>query len=103
MTMTYPDGESVTVTQTDGVNNNGINTMYLFWENTLPDTTLTYQRSYTRFYNAQISEIENSEETLIRDLIPVKRKGDNKITLYDRVTTAEFGAIGGAFTEISVE
>lgn len=101
MTMTYPDSTSVTVTQTDGEINSGINTMYLFWENVSPDTSLTYQRSYTRFYSAQISEITNGEETLVRDLIPVKRKGDNIITLYDRVTTAEFGAFGGSFAEVS--
>lgn len=101
MTMTYPDSTSVTVTQTDGEINSGINTMYLFWENVSPSTSLTYQRSYTRFYSAQISEITNGEETLIRDLIPVKRKGDNVITLYDRVTTAEFGGLGGSFTEVT--
>lgn len=101
MTMTYPDSTSVTVTQTDGEINSGINTMYFFWENGLPDAGLAYQKSYTRFYSARISEITNDEETLVRDLIPVKRKGDNIITLYDRVTTAEFGAFGGSFAEVS--
>lgn len=101
MTMTYPDSTSVTVTQTDGEINSGINSMYLFWENVSPSASLTYQRSYTRFYSAQISEITNNEETLVRDLIPVKRKGDDIITLYDRVTTAEFGAFGGSFADVS--
>lgn len=101
MTITYPDSTSVTVTQTDGEINSGINSMYFFWENGSPDAGLAYQKSYTRFYSAQISEITNDEETLVRDLIPVKRKGDDIITLYDRVTTAEFGAFGGSFAEVS--
>lgn len=101
MTMTYPDSTSVTVTQTDGEINSGINTLYLFWENISPDTGLTYQKSYTRFYSAQISEIENGVEIPVRDFIPVKRKADGFVTLYDRVTTAEFGAFGGSFAEVS--
>lgn len=100
MTMTYPDSTSVTVTQTDGEINSGINSMYLFWENISPDTGLTYQKSYTRFYSAQISEIENGTEIPIRDFIPVKRKSDGIVTLYDRVSTAEFGGFGGSFTEV---
>ncbi len=101
MTMTYPDSTSVTVTQTDGINTNGINSMYFFWENGLPDAGLAYQKSYTRFYSAQISEIENGVEIPVRDFIPVKRKADGIVTLYDRVSTAEFGGLGGSFTEVT--
>ena len=101
MTMTYPDETQVSITQTDGVLNSGVNTMYLFWENINPDTGLAYQKAYTRFYSAKISEIQNGTETVIRDLIPVKRNSDLIITLYDRISTAEFGGIGGTFTEVS--
>jgi hypothetical protein len=66
VTMTYPDGTSVAVTQTDGINTNGVNSMYFFWENGSPDAGLAYQKSYTRFYSAQISEIENG--TTITDI-----------------------------------
>ena len=89
------------MTQTDGINTNGINSMYFFWENGLPDAGLAYQKSYTRFYSAQISEIENGVEIPIRDFIPVKRKADGIVTLYDRVSTAEFGGLGGSFTEVT--
>lgn len=78
------------------------NTLYLFGINRTPSAQVMDTCATARCYNCKISEITNDVETLIRDFVPVKRKFDNIIVLYDTVTNSEYSPVGGAFTEYSV-
>lgn len=55
--------------------------------------------SYTRFYSCKILEVQDGIELLIRDFVPVKRKFDNIIVLYDSISNSEYPPVGGTFTE----
>lgn len=66
--------------------------MYLFAMN---NNGSAYGYSSAKLYSCQIYD----NETLIRDFIPVKRKADSEIGLYDKVTKTFFGNMGsGSFT-----
>ncbi len=95
----YADGSVIMHTDAQAIVDDGVISLWLFSCNntSISSTPSPTLYSKTRFYGCKIYE----SDTLVRDLVPVKRRTGGAVVLYDMVTAKEYAPQGGgAFTEV---